>query len=87
MKIRNKSENSKAMPSDKEASEAFAKLDTDDDDLLSLEEMMGMFDEVKREQEKRIMEAFRSFDKDADGFLAMVRSRSFVFIIKSYIIN
>lgn len=74
MKIRSKSENLKVIPSDKEASEAFEKLDTDDDEMLSLEEMMGMFDEVKREQEKRIKEAFRSFDKDADGFLAEVRS-------------
>ncbi len=78
MKMRSKSENSKAIPSDKEASDAFAKLDTNDDDLLSLEEMMGMFDEVKREQEKRIIEAFRSFDKDADGYLAMVRSLNYI---------
>lgn len=60
------------VPTEQQIADAFEKLDEDENDSLSPSEMKGMLVGIKAAQEKRMNEAFVSFDQDRDGFLSKV---------------
>lgn len=51
---------------------AFEKLDTDENGVLSLQEMEFLYKEMKASQDVGMLEAFINFDKDRDSYLSLV---------------